>query len=161
VLLNQAEGMLATQATPKKLIPLALEACWTTGRWDKLDKFCNLYNSGDANEVFNVGLACALSSLRKNWEYPFQEHIRRLRSKIASSMSYPATSSLQACHDAMLKAHILTEMEIMHAQWRSKPSLGRQATMGLLNRRLELLGAYVGDKQYVLGIRRATMEQLR
>ena len=83
-----------------------------------------------------------------------------LRDKAAGSMTYSATSSLRACHDAMLKCHVLSDLELI-ANEKLKGDGDQQGVLMALDRRLEVLGAYVSDKQYLLGIRRAAMELMR
>jgi serine/threonine-protein kinase ATR len=66
------------------------------------------------------------------------------------------TASLAACHDTMLKLHVLTELEMIAGTDEDK-SVERAEIIQSLNRRIVVIGAYLNDKQYVLGIRRAAM----
>lgn len=75
-------------------------------------------------------------------------------------MTFTATSSLHAFHEVMLKCHVLTDLELI-AGVNNDEGQHPQDTLKTLNRRLEVLGSYVTDKQYVLGIRRAAMELKR
>jgi serine/threonine-protein kinase ATR len=139
-----------------RIVPFAVEASWATCRWETLQKYLLLYNAGDITEVFNLGIAQALLCLRMSQLDNFAGYIEMLRDKVGSSMTYSATSSLQACHDALLKAHVLSELEIIAGTPKGKNDHHKE-TLDMLNRRLEVIGAYVNDKQYVLGIRRAAM----
>ncbi|KAJ9155587.1 Protein kinase rad3 [Pleurostoma richardsiae] len=159
VLLNYVEGIKTTPFSVNKVVPFAVEASWATGRWRTLEKYLSSCNPGTVSEVFNLGVGSALLCLQQGRERDFFNKIQDLREKVASSMTWSATDSLQACHDAMLKCHVLTDLEIIAS--RQKDSDNQQETLTLLERRLEVLGAYVSDKQYVLGIRRAAMELLR
>ncbi|KAG7128394.1 Protein kinase rad3 like protein [Verticillium longisporum] len=87
----------------------------------------------------------------------FTETLDLMRKKIASGLTYTATSSLQASHELMLRCHILTDIELITRE-REVDGPQHQATLKLLERRLEVLGAYVYDKQYLLSIRRAAMQ---
>ncbi|KAK4162009.1 hypothetical protein QBC43DRAFT_216438 [Cladorrhinum sp. PSN259] len=160
VLLNYVEGMKKTPLTINRILPFAVEASWATGRWETLDKYLQLYNAEDASEVFNLGVGQALLCLKNGDVERFREYIRMVREKVAGSMTYSATSSLRACHDAMLRCHVLSELEmIVNAE--DEGESGQQGLLRALDRRLEVLGAYVGDKQHLLGVRRAAMELMR
>ncbi|KAH8677021.1 hypothetical protein BGZ61DRAFT_520585 [Ilyonectria robusta] len=160
VLLNHVEGMHTDPSTDNKIMPFAVEAAWVTGRWPSLIKFTNRFH-GDVIQDFNVSLATIFDKLHKN--RASDEHlktIRDMRDKISSAMNTSATASLQACHDHLLKCHVLTDLEIILAA-KTGDEASHRKTMALLDRRLEVIGAYVNDKQYLLGIRRAAMELAR
>ncbi|KAL2129067.1 hypothetical protein VTI74DRAFT_8282 [Chaetomium olivicolor] len=158
-LLNYVEGMNST-FTGNRIAPFAVEASWATGRWQTLEKYLRLYNAGDVSEVFNLGVGQALLCLRDGNMEKFKEHVQMLRDKVAGSMTYSATSSLRTSHDALLKCHALSDLEMI-ADEKLKGDGDQQAVLLALERRLEVLGAYVSDKQYLLGIRRAAMELSR
>lgn len=145
-------------SSANKVVPFAVEASWATGRWQTLEKYLQLYNAGDITEVFNLGVAQALLCLKQGDLSGFGGYIQTVRDKVASTLSYSATTSLEASHDAMLKCHVLTDLEMIASQ---KEEHDQQALLTALERRLEVLGAYVSDKQYLLGIRRAAMETMR
>ncbi|CAJ0548046.1 Ff.00g048000.m01.CDS01 [Fusarium sp. VM40] len=160
VLLNHIEGMHTNASTDNKIMPYAVEAAWVTGRWESLSKFTKRFH-GDFIEDFNVSIATVFEKLMtKNEPAELTSIMNDIRVKISSSMNVASTSSLQACHDLLLKAHVLTDLEIIVG---TKPGyeVARQKTMALLDRRLEVIGAYMNDKQYLLGIRRAAMELRR
>ncbi|KAK3987423.1 hypothetical protein QBC44DRAFT_351810 [Cladorrhinum sp. PSN332] len=159
-LLNSVEGMRKTPLTINRILPFAVEASWATGRWETLQKYLQLSNAEDASEVFNLGLGQALLCLKDGDLERFREHIQMVRDKVAGSMTYSATSSLRACHDAMLKCHVLSELEMI-VNAKDEGENGQQHLLHTLDRRLEVLGAYISDKQYLLGVRRAAMELLR
>lgn len=60
----------------------------------------------------------------------------------------------------MLKFHVLTELEMI-AGTAKDASTERTNILESLSRRLEVIGAYLNDKQYLLGIRRAAMQLSR
>ncbi|KAH8885781.1 hypothetical protein GQ53DRAFT_797114 [Thozetella sp. PMI_491] len=150
VLLNYVEGMKYTPSSVNKIIPFAVEASWATGRWRTLEKYLNLYNAGDITEEFNLGISQSLLCLERGDLDSFRECVQLTRDKVASSMSHSATSSLRVAHDALLKCHALGDLEMI-----------AYAKCDGDERRVEVLGAYVGDKQYLLGIRRAAMQLMR
>lgn len=143
-------------------MPFAVEAAWATNRWDTLSKYAVRYH-GDPLDEFNVGVAELFNAMRRNQpsdDARFSQTIQRMREKIASAMTHSATSSLQSSHDLMLYCHALTDIEII-AGTKEAEGPAHQGVLDVLNRRLEVLGAYVSDKQYLLGIRRAAMELCR
>ena len=122
-------------------------------------KFISRYH-GDRTENFNVSIAQALLHLQQGWTKSFVEEMKILRERVGSSMTFSATASLSTCHDPMLKCHVLTDLELI-AGINNDGTQHLQETLKTLNRRLEVLGSYVSDKQYILGIRRAAMELTR
>ncbi|KAK3363362.1 phosphatidyl inositol 3-kinase-like protein [Lasiosphaeria hispida] len=160
VLLNYVEGMKTTATTINRIAPFAVEASWATNRWQTLEKYLRLYSAGDVSEVFNLGIGQALLSLKEGNTDKFKDHIKMLREKVAGSMSYATTSSLRACHDPMLRCHVLGDLEMIISA-EPKEYGHQKALLSALDRRLEVLGAYVDDKQYLLGVRRAAMELVK
>lgn len=160
VLLNYVEGMTKTPLNTNRILPFAVEASWATGRWETLEKYLQLSNADDASEIFNLGVGQALMYLKGGDVERFREYIQMIREKVAGSMTYSATSSLRACHDAMLRCHVLSELEMI-VNARHEKEDEQQALLRTLDRRLEVLGAYVSDKQYLLGLRRAAMDLMR
>lgn len=159
-LLNYVEGFhnSSSSCTPKAL-PFAAEAAWVTGKWQKLEKI--LASPSDelsqVSQEFNVGIGRALLALRKKEKDEFTKTIAALREGVARGLSPTVTSSLQACHDQLLKLHVLYEIEAISGI-SDNATADRDAILGNLDRRLDVLGAYTSDKQYLLGIRRATMQ---
>ncbi|KAI1263882.1 phosphatidylinositol 3 [Xylariaceae sp. FL1019] len=161
VLLNYVEGIEKHTAlnTINRVIPYAVEAAWSTARWETMQKFVNKYQ-GDPTEDFNVSIAQALLYLRKGWAKGFLEVVKTMRNRVGASLTPAATTSIAACHEPMLRAHVLTDLELI-AGIGSEGDQHPQEVLKSLERRIEVLGSYVNDKQFVLGIRRAAMELLR
>jgi serine/threonine-protein kinase ATR len=156
VLLNYVEGMQKSSSALSKLLPFATEASWATGRWDTLQKYISQAPRGIGGD-FNVSIGRTLLALHRKNVGEFSSNIRTLREQIACSLSMSTTSSLSVCREAMLKFHVLTELEMIAA-----PNDGyRKQILESLDRRLESIGAYLNDKQYLLGIRRAAMQLTR
>lgn len=156
VLLNQIEGFQSAPASAQLSLPFAVEASWVTGKWVKLKKYLpesSLTVGGD----FNVGVGRALLALSQDETHRFSNILDRLRQNIAKGLSTTNIMSLQSCHDAMLQFHVLTEMEIISGV-RSKDNAEKANLMRSLSQRLDILGAFLSDKQYTLGLRRATMQ---
>lgn len=127
-----------------------------TGKWSKLRQY--LSPSVEAfNEDFNVRIGGSLLALSEGDVDKFSASLNKLRQITARGLSATNTASLQACHEAMLRFHAITEVEAISgvnaADEHDKPSL-----FSTLDKRLDILGAFVSDKQYLLGLRRATMQ---
>ncbi|RDW66710.1 hypothetical protein BP5796_09459 [Coleophoma crateriformis] len=153
VLLNYVEGMHTDSHSVAKLLPFATEASWSTARWQTLEKYTSMASIATRDD-FNVCVGNALLALHKRDSSSFVATVKTLRERIACSLSPSATSSLSSCHDNMLKLHVLTELEMIAGTDQSD----RSHVLASLDRRLEVIGAYLDDKQYLLGIRRAAMQ---
>lgn len=159
VLLNYIEGMRTETETTSRLLPFATEASWATGRWPALSKYTSMAPTG-MSENFNVRVGHSLLALHSKDTHHFQETIQVTRKQIANSLSVAATASISDCHDNMLKLHVLTELEMI-AGVNHEIEVDRPNVLAKLNTRLEMIGAYLNDKQYLLGIRRAAMQLSR
>ena len=157
MLLNHIEGIQTDASSDNKIMPFAVEAAWVTGRWESLVKFKDRFH-GSILQDFNISMAALFESLHKHWQLEcFTGTVQSMREKIASEMTTSATSSLQAAHELLLKCHVLTDLEII-VRSTSGEEDERRSMMTLLDGRLEVIGAYFSDKQYLLGVRRAAME---
>ncbi|KAF4759666.1 hypothetical protein HAV15_007320 [Penicillium sp. str.  len=153
-ILTRFEVLKENESAASRFLPFAVEASWIMSRWDKLEGYLDLC-AKQGTEEFNVGIGSALDALRQKQGESFTNKINELRLNVARSLTTNSVASLQACHDDMLRLHALSEVEsIAKAQsGQSRPGL-----LGALDRRLDVLGGYLSDKQYLLGLRRATME---
>jgi serine/threonine-protein kinase ATR len=139
--------------TVQQLLPFAAEASWVTGRWDMLKQYVSLAPQ-TATGDFNISIGRVLLALLSRHQEDFDKRIAALQEQIACSLSPSTTSTLSACRDQMLKFHVLTELKYM-----SEPKIeDRQLLFENLERRLAAIGAYLHDKQYLMGIRRAVMQ---
>ena len=144
-------------ATHSRIAPLALEAFWATERWDSLEEFLKPIDQSRRYEEFNCGVAETLRRLRSADTAGVEEAVQCMREQISASMTLSKTSSLRACHTTLLQCHVLNELEMIAGVDRYS-SLDRRDIVNSLNRRLEVLGAYFGEKQFVLGVQRAAMQ---
>ncbi len=109
---------------------------------------------------FNVGIGRALLSLRNKNDVEFANIILALRQSLAKGLSPSTTASIQACHDYLVKLHALYEIEAVSGM--GSPAVSnREIILENLDRRLDIIGAYTSDKQYLLGLRRAAMSLSR
>ncbi|KAJ5731044.1 uncharacterized protein N7483_005552 [Penicillium malachiteum] len=164
-ILTRFETLKENDAATSRFLPFAVEASWITGRWSKLKGYlelCAEQGTGD----FNVGIGSALHSLRERLENndsevqqdpgAFAKVIDELRLNVAKSLTANSIASLQSCHDDMLRLHALADVEAIANAGAGNPSY--PDLPAALKRRLDVLGGYIADKQYLLGIRRAAME---
>ncbi|KFY60649.1 hypothetical protein V496_05277 [Pseudogymnoascus sp. VKM F-4515 (FW-2607)] len=157
-LLNYVEGIEQSSSIVPKVLPFATEASWATSRWNMLEKYVAKAPVEIAGD-FNVNIGRILLAFRDRDFNVFDAAIKSLREHIASSLSADTTSSLGSCHDSMLRLHVLTELDmIAHS---SDDASQRQQVLFSLDRRLEVVGAYLNDKQYLLSLRRAAMQLSR
>ena len=145
--------------TVTELLPYATEASWATGRWLTLDKYTRLAPK-DVGEDFNISIGRSLLALYNMDTEGFQSSMLSLREQIAGGMSKASTSSFGAARNSMLKLHVLTELEMI-AGVDDKGEVERDRLLESLERRLEMIGGFLSEKQYLLGIRRAAMQLSR
>lgn len=109
--------------------------------------------SGD----FNVGIGHALLALADGDSSRCSAFLERLRLTTAKTLSITNTASLQQCHDIVLKFHALTEIEAI-SNLRETGNDEKSRLMKSLDQRLDVLGPFLSDKQFLLSLRRATMQ---
>lgn len=157
VLLKYVEGLHEPSGAVQKLVPYAAEASWVTGKWDVLNKYLSI-SPLDVDGDFNMNIGHLLGALHRHDLESFTSTISSLRESIARRLSGPTTDSFRACHDSMLRLHVLTDLEIIAG---TTEETGRVEVLESLKRRLEVIGAHPNDKQYLLGIRRAAMQLVK
>jgi serine/threonine-protein kinase ATR len=154
--MNQVDSLRSTSPGFLRLVPFAIEASWITGRWDKLEGYVNiLKTSGPGN--FNTRMGSALVSLYHGDSKDVPTALAGLRLELGQGLTFSSTSSLQSCHDTLLRLHVLEDIEALLQTTSDDPNDHRTLFSGL-GRRLQVLGGYVSDKQYVIGLRRAVMQ---
>lgn len=103
-----------------------------------------------------MGVGRALLALGDREAQTFSTLLNELREITARSLSAVNTSSLQTCHDLMLRFHVLAELDAISGLQRFDGRDKTQLTK-TLTQRLDVLGPFVADKEYILGLRRAAM----
>ena len=136
-------------------LPFATEAAWVTGRWDKLRHYVDQGDLADGFD-FNMGIGRALLNLGQPNPYSLVSILSDLRQTTARSLSHTSASSVQSSHDSLLKFHALAELEAV-SSFKEGSQQERSALICSLDKRLNVIGPFPGDKQYVLGLRRAAM----
>lgn len=148
LLLDRYEGIaLRTNSTPGQLKPYAIEAAWSAGRWKELSRLI----SHDRGEDFSSHVGAVLNSMQHGSVET--EGISELFRVTATELTPNAISSFQNSHDVMLRLQVVDDIRIITE---ATPET-RSDTLNILEKRLEVLGSNVHDKQYILGIRRAAM----
>ncbi|KAG9191621.1 serine/threonine-protein kinase ATR [Alternaria panax] len=157
-ILNYVDGFHATNSLSSSTLPFAVEAAWSVGKWEQLNRLLGTVSVVDSNFSvdFNVGLGRALLALRHKDRVEFQAVIAKLRAFLAKSMSPSTTASVQASHEHLIKLHALYEVETVSGMG-DGVTTDREIILENLDRRLNVIGAYTSDKQYLLGLRRAAM----
>jgi serine/threonine-protein kinase ATR len=151
VLLHHFDGLDTSQSLPF-VLPYAVESAWVSGRWDRLISYVGLANKQSGN--FDIGIARLLLSVLDKDRNLFDSLLEEVYRNTAGSLSMNSIGSLQTSHDTMLKLHVLTDLrQISDAREEDKSEV-----LVSLQSRLNVLGSYVGDKQYLLGVRRAAMQ---
>ncbi|KAL4869315.1 hypothetical protein BDV12DRAFT_185211 [Aspergillus spectabilis] len=150
--------ILKTSSSVPRFLSFAVEASWMTGKWEKMHDYLELC-ARKTTADFNIGIGLALDAFRRGQRQQFAEIIDGLRLNVAKSLTTNAVTSLQSCHDSMLKLHALMEIEAvaLAGDARNDPDVRSELRVSL-DRRLDVLGGYISDKQYLLGLRRAAME---
>ena len=156
VLLNQVEGFQKSDATNTLFLPFATEASWVTGKWDKLRGYLSMSTEASDGE-FNVGIGRALLALSEDKVSQFSSILDHIRRNTVRGLSATNTTSLQGCHDSLLKFHALAEIEMIGGA-REMDKIKKSDLLSSMDQRLDVLGSFVSDKQYLLGLRRATMQ---
>lgn len=155
MLLNHIEGLHKSQSGLGKLLPFVMEASWATGKWTVLERYVD--KSADSlSGDFNVDIGHVLLALHEKDYERFTALVKRLRETIAKGLSRTTTASLQACRTELLELHVLSEIELISGVASAKTD--RDVALKTLDLRLPVLGAFAQDKQYLLGLRRATMQ---
>ncbi|KAH8732219.1 hypothetical protein GQ44DRAFT_602205 [Phaeosphaeriaceae sp. PMI808] len=161
-ILNYVDGFHASNSLSSNTLPFAVEAAWSVGKWEQLERILGSSPALEKNTFldFNVGVGRALLALRRKDSAEFKATIISLREALATGLSPSTTASIQACHDHLVKLHTLYEMEAISGMVSTKET-DREVILENLDRRLDIIGAYTSDKQYLLGVRRATMSHSR
>lgn len=155
-LLDTAQSLVTAQPTSLGLVlPFATEASWVTSKWDSLQRLLTTDVSSRSKD-FNTEVGKALLALKERDSVQFYQLLSDLRASVASSLSYSSTESLASAHPYSIKLHALYELEQIGGF--SAQSLPPSQLVECLDRRLDILGAFTTDKQYLLGLRRAAME---
>ncbi|KAF1947946.1 hypothetical protein EJ02DRAFT_429695 [Clathrospora elynae] len=157
-ILNYVDSFHATNLMSTSTLPFAAEAAWSAGKWEQLERLLGACTTSDTKAFvdFNVGVGQALLALRRRKGTEFQEVIAKLREALATTLSPSITSSIKASHDHLVKLHALYEIEAISGM--NTPVVpDRETIIENLDRRLDIIGAYTSDKQYLLGVRRAAM----
>ena len=138
-----------------QVVPFAAEAAWATGSWDALHRFLDAEENCNSHD-FNTQVGRLFRALKTEDSAIFDALLSDMRCSIATSMTSASTTSLATAHPATIKLHALYEIEQIGVA--SRKNSTSDQVVERMNKRLDLLGAFTADKQYLLGIRRAAMQ---
>ena len=125
-----------------------------TSKWDKLRTY--IASGGSKLGDFHIGLGMALSILAQGDQSGCLKILEDLGQVTVAGLTTTSIASLQSCHETLLRLHVISDLKFL-----CTPRLGWDDHLVVrtnLERRLNILGVYVADKQYLLGLRRAVME---
>ena len=131
------------------LAPYAIEAAWSTSRWDLLPKY--IPSSGGSD--FPSHIAEIILAVKDGDEGRAVALVSEICRATASELNASNISSFQASHDTLLRLHVLNDVQVIATSSRED----RTTVLDKLRGRLSVLGSNVADQQYLLGIRRAIM----
>ncbi|KAL8992285.1 MAG: hypothetical protein Q9169_007221 [Polycauliona sp. 2 TL-2023] len=160
VLLNQIDGFDSASTKSPTTLPFACEASWATGKWNKLEEYVG-YASENMAGNFNIGVGRAVLALAADEKESFSQIVSDVRRRTIRSLSATNTASLQACHNVLFQLHALTEIDIISGARKDNEPVDDSGLAVSLEQRLNLLGAFNSDKQFLLGVRRAVMQSSR
>lgn len=157
-ILHCFESLKSIGSFNASLLQFVVEASWVTGKWHMLEKISA--ETSESSQDFDLGVGNALLALRDNKQDEFLTAISSLRKASSKALTPSATATLQTCHMTMLKLHALYELEALSGMSITlKPE--RNILLETMDRRLDALGAFTTDKQYLIGLRRAAMQLSR
>ena len=140
------------QEAKSRFLPAVVEAQWMSGDLDGMKAGLISEPAGTQSD-FNIGVGRILAAVTDHNNQAVSDHISSLRRFVTQSMTFSRTSSIQSSHDDMRKLHVLHEIETLS----NGEFLKTDDVLATLERRLSVIGSYVSDKQYVLGVRRTIM----
>ncbi|GAB1729612.1 hypothetical protein NU195Hw_Modified_171t1 [Hortaea werneckii] len=162
-LLRYAQNFLQQEQAAKlpsasdKILSLALEGQWMTADLQGLKLQLEGMEDSNPTSKFNLGLSNLLIATADGGDDSFSSQLSTLRTAIVGTMTTSGTNTLQACHPELGKLHALYEIEALNSKGQEDISRFVEASP----KRLDALGSYMTDKQYLLGLRRAAMSARR
>lgn len=131
---------------------MAIEAQWMMGDVEG----CVLRAGGGKpteTQESDIGVGRLLAATAAGDDRSLLAQLSHLRTSIARGMTETGTSSLQACHAELRQLHALYEIEAINGSEAQQNTRFFETS----SKRLDALGSYTADKQYVVGLRRAIM----
>ena len=157
-ILNQASKFREYPESKALAIPFAIESCWVTGKYDVMKTL--VPDDALTSSNFNIGLGQVLLALASGEMDLVSSRIADLQMMTAQGLNVTNTSSLQECHGIMMQLHVLVELDAI-AKASQDENFDKAGLLRTLNQRLDILGPFLADKQYICGIRRAAMHLTR
>jgi serine/threonine-protein kinase ATR len=139
-------------------LPFGIEASWMTGNWEMLERLsCQPRLSWSSD--FDVGIGKALMAISHGDKTLFLSTMRDLRGAVTRGLSHSNTASLSRAHSQLFKLHALHEIRALSGF--DARTTDCKALTQTLRGRLEIMGSFIEDQEYILCLRRAVMELSR
>ena len=155
-LLHQVDGLMSRSSeSHTRLLPFAVEASWVSGNWDALEKYLSTSNDR-TDSTYDIRMGYALSELRRHNVEAFFRRLDSAREGVAGMMTESATGNIRQCHHFLVQLHALSEVQTISEALQQK-DVDMAGLKKMLESRLNLMGTYSTDKQYILAVRRAVL----
>ncbi len=149
-LIHHFDGIKTRSGNPSVMLaPYAIEAAWVTSRWDLLAGYIPPGGGSD----FASHIAELMLAVKNDDKARALQLLSDIYRATASELNSSNVSSFQASHGTLLRLHVLNDVQLIAATLKDD----RVGVLDVLKGRLDVLGSNVGDKQYLLGVRRAVM----
>lgn len=103
---------------------------------------------------YDINLGRALHALGQQDMKMFQENLDIAREEVIGMMTETSTNSVRQCHDLLVKLHGLAELQEITGLLNT-PGHKESTLKKYMESRLDVMGSYSRDKQYILALRRA------
>ena len=130
-----------------QLTSYAIEASWNTFRLHEMASALARSTSDD----FPFHLGQVMLALHQQETVKASALMDELYRATAAELTPSAITSFQNCHDTLLRLHVLDDVRLLSTTANEE----KATTFSLLEKRLDVLGSNMQDKQYLLGVRRA------
>ncbi|KAF8246273.1 hypothetical protein K440DRAFT_655242 [Wilcoxina mikolae CBS 423.85] len=159
-LLHQVDGLMSRSSeSHTRLLPFAVEASWVSGNWDALDRYLSTSNER-TDSTYDIRMGYTLSELRKHNMEAFLKRLDSAREGVTSMMTESATGNIRQCHHFLVQLHALSEVQSISEALQCE-EIDLAGLTQTFKSRLNLMGTYSTDKQYILAVRRAALQLSR
>lgn len=144
--------MQTSPSSISHLLPYSVEASWLAGNWRSLDKYLSM--TSENARGYDINLGRALHALQKQDMDQFRANLVIAREEVIGMMTETATGSVRQCHDLLVKLHGLAELQEITTNL-DTAGYKESKLLKYMQSRLDVMGSYSRDKQYILALRRA------
>lgn len=136
------------------LLPAAVEASYMSGDMQSLNRKLQKAPENMVDD-FNIGIGHAVYANQLDDPDALIEKVRKMRRSVTTGISVAGSSSLHGCHADLRRLHLLSEIE---AIGECKDGDKMMDLFERLEKRLDVVGSYLSDKQSILGVRRTMFQ---